>query len=128
MPSVVFPPGVDKKEHLNKLIRDPLGGKSEMRVSYIRAAVDPDYSVLSDDSEEELGHRIGVAAARQSNRGKAKESEASHGTTGVTRILKRGQREQDELPIARQLRSGHYVQEAIKETNEESRTVGSQSQ
>ena len=35
----------------------------------------------------------------------------------MTRILKRRQAEQDGLPIARQLRTGHYMQDTIKVTN-----------
>ena len=60
-----------------------------MRVSYIRTIVNSNYSILSDDSKKKLGHRIEVAATRQSNRGKAKEFEASYNTIEVTRILKR---------------------------------------
>ena len=35
-----------------------------MRVSYIRTIVNPDYSILSDDSDEEISYRIKVAVVR----------------------------------------------------------------
>ena len=63
-PSIIFPPGVDKKEHLNGLIYAPPGGKPDMHVLYIRAIVDPDCSILDEDSEEEIEHRIRVATVR----------------------------------------------------------------
>ena len=60
---MIFPPSVDRKEYLNKLIRTSLG-KSEIRVSYIRTTVNSNYSILDKDSKEEISYRIRVVATR----------------------------------------------------------------
>ena len=64
MPFIIFPSNVDKKKYLNKLIYNILEKSSKIPVLYIRTIINPNYTTLSDDLEEEIDYYIKVAIAR----------------------------------------------------------------
>ena len=133
---VLFPrENVARKDYIRSLLnvrrqqeerqQDENKKTDDMRVSCLGLGITADCTEDTDADHHE--RHVAVAAAQAPPRGKAKRSDASHSTRGVTGILKLRQKESERLPVTKNLRSGNYVRETMPEANQSTLTIANPS-